>query len=56
MIIALVAQNHWKIHQMDVKSAFFNGFLDEEVNVEQRWGYEKKEHENQCLQAEESII
>jgi len=31
LIIALAAQRHWKIHQMDVKSAFLNGPLDEEV-------------------------
>ncbi|CAM8925254.1 unnamed protein product [Rhodiola kirilowii] len=34
MIIALAAQNRWKIHQMDVKSAFLNGVLEEEVYVE----------------------
>lgn len=27
LIIALAAQNHWKIHQMDFKSAFLNGTL-----------------------------
>ena len=29
LIISLAAQNKWKIHQMDVKSAFLNGFLEE---------------------------
>ncbi|XLT27854.1 hypothetical protein HN873_059146, partial [Arachis hypogaea] len=40
MIISLSAQNKWKIHQMDVKSAFLNGTLEEEVYVEQPAGYE----------------
>ena len=33
LIIALAAQRQWKIHQMDVKFAFLNGPLDEEVYV-----------------------
>ena len=39
MIISLSAQNKWKIYQMDVKSAFLNGTLEEEVYVEQPTGY-----------------
>ncbi|XP_026428625.1 uncharacterized protein LOC113324518 [Papaver somniferum] len=38
MIIALASQKHWKIFQMDVKSAFLNGILEEEVYVEQPAG------------------
>ena len=39
LIIALAAQRKWKIHQMDVKSAFLNGPLDEEVYVKQSPGF-----------------
>jgi len=39
LIIALDAQRQWKIHQMDVKSAFLNGPLDEEVYVKQSSGF-----------------
>ena len=28
LIISLAAQHRWKIHQMDVKSAFLNGILE----------------------------
>lgn len=28
LILAMVAQNHWKIHQMDMKSTCFNGLLE----------------------------
>ena len=35
MIISLSAQNNWKIYQMDVKYAFLNGIMEEEVYVEQ---------------------
>eukprot|EP00253_Pinus_taeda_P017588 PITA_17588 len=30
----------WKIHQMDVKTTFFNGFIQEEVYIEQPQGFE----------------
>ena len=42
LIISLAAQNRWKIHQMDVKSAFLNGVLEEEVYIQQPPGYEAK--------------
>jgi hypothetical protein len=31
MILALAAHNKWSVSQMDVKSAFLNGYLEEEV-------------------------
>lgn len=39
LIIVVAAQKQWKIHQMDVKSAFLNGPLDEEVYVKQPPGF-----------------
>jgi hypothetical protein len=35
LVIALTAHEGWEIHHMDVKSAFMNGDLQEEVYVEQ---------------------
>jgi hypothetical protein len=34
-IIALAAKMKWKLHQMDVKTAFLNGVIEEEVYIEQ---------------------
>ncbi|KAJ4723526.1 Retrovirus-related Pol polyprotein from transposon TNT 1-94 [Melia azedarach] len=49
LIISLAAQNKWKIHQMDVKSAFLNGVLEEEVYIQQPIGFEVKGQEDKVL-------
>ncbi|KAM1470398.1 hypothetical protein ACFX11_041122 [Malus domestica] len=38
-LIALAAQRSWKLYQLDVKSAFLNGELQEEVYVDQPEGF-----------------
>ena len=40
--MVVVAQFSRKIFQLDVKSAFLNGLLDEEIYIEQPKGYEVK--------------
>ena len=40
MFLAFAAHSNFKVYQMDVKSAFLNGELDEEVYVEQPPGFE----------------
>jgi hypothetical protein len=39
-IMAIAAKMGWKIHQMDVKTAFLNGFIKEKVYIEQPQGFE----------------
>jgi hypothetical protein len=33
-IITIAAKMGWRIHQMDIKTAFLNGFIEEEVYIE----------------------
>ena len=55
LVIALAAQKKWQIHQMDVKSAFLNGSLEEEVFVDQPVGYVKKGHEDKVLKLKKAL-
>ncbi|KAH9743970.1 hypothetical protein KPL70_003492 [Citrus sinensis] len=45
----------WKIFKIDVKSAFLNGFLEEEVYKEQPLGYMLKEHEDKVLRLKKPV-
>lgn len=42
LILALAANKGWKVHHLDVKTAFLNGELEEEVYVNQPEGYAVK--------------
>jgi hypothetical protein len=55
-IIALAAKMKWTLHQMDVKTTFLNGVIEEEVYIEQPQGFEVEDIEVSCLPIEESLI
>ena len=46
MILAYACSKDIKVYQMDVKSAFLNGELEEEVYIEQLEGFQSSENED----------
>ncbi|KAK4386396.1 Retrovirus-related Pol polyprotein from transposon RE2 [Sesamum angolense] len=54
-LIAMAANKKWKIYQMDVKSAFLNGYIDEEIYVEQPQGFIAKGSEEKVLRLKKAL-
>ncbi|KAK9140896.1 hypothetical protein Scep_010577 [Stephania cephalantha] len=46
LLLAMAAQSGWKVFQLDVKSAFLNGLLKEEIFVEQPDGFVVQDQED----------
>ena len=55
MIIALAARNSWSVYQLDVKSDFLHGDLNEAVFVEQPQDYEKKGEEYKVYKLKKAL-
>ncbi|GJU66865.1 retrovirus-related pol polyprotein from transposon TNT 1-94 [Tanacetum coccineum] len=55
LLISQAAQMKWQIYQMDVKSAFLNGVIGEEVYVEQPPGFIKVGKETQVLKLNKAL-
>jgi Reverse transcriptase (RNA-dependent DNA polymerase) len=55
LLIALAAQEGWRLHHMNVKSAFLNGELEEEVYVRQPPGFEEKGSEHKVLKLHKAL-
>ena len=53
--LSIAAQNKWPIHQMDVKSEFLNGYIEEEVYVEQPQGYEVPGQEHKVYRLKKAL-
>jgi hypothetical protein len=45
-ILAVAAQHKWSVYQLDVKSSFLNGILEEDVYVDQPLGFQIKGQEH----------
>jgi hypothetical protein len=55
MLLAVAAQGGWYVHHMDVKSAFLNGELREEVYVQQPPGFVAAGHEEKVLKLKKAL-
>eukprot|EP00253_Pinus_taeda_P010497 PITA_10497 len=55
VVLSIAEKNKWKVYQMDVKSAFLNGVLMEEVYIEQPLGYEKKGQEHKVCKLKKAL-
>src|SRR5712692_7010191 len=55
LLLALAALENWEIHQMDVKSAFLNGVLNEEIYMEQPQGFIAAEQENKVCRLKRAL-
>ena len=53
--MALVAHYDLELHQMDVKTAFLNGNLNEEVYMDQPMGFIEKGKEHMACKLKRSI-
>ena len=45
-VLILVAVEYLHLEQLDVKTVLLHGYLEEEINMQQRQGYEVKGKEN----------
>ncbi|PKA66174.1 Retrovirus-related Pol polyprotein from transposon TNT 1-94 [Apostasia shenzhenica] len=51
LLLAYSCIKNFKLFQMDVKSAFLNGFINEEVYVEQRFGFSES-----CISSKKGLV
>jgi hypothetical protein len=54
-LLAITTQHKWQLHEMDVKSSFLNGVLEEEVYVDQPLGFEVKEKPAKMYQLKKAL-
>ncbi|KAG8481238.1 hypothetical protein CXB51_026069 [Gossypium anomalum] len=55
LLFSLAAQKKWQIHQLDVKSAFLNGFLKEEIYIEQPDGFQVQGQEDKVYRLKKAL-
>ena len=55
LLLVLAALEDWEVHQLDIKLAFLNGVLDEEIYMEQPQGFISTGKETQVCQLKKAI-
>ena len=54
-IISLAAKMGWRVHQMDVKTAFLSRVIEEEVFIEQPKGFEVENRESHVCRLQRAL-
>ena len=54
-LISIAVEVGWKIHQMDAKTAFLNGIIQEEIYVAQPQGFEIHERESHVCRLKKAL-
>ena len=54
-IISLAAEMGWHVHQMNVKTAFLNGVIEEEVFIEQPEGFDVEDRETYVCRLQRAL-
>jgi len=55
LLLAFSCMSGFKLYQMDVKSAFLNGFINEEVYVEQSPSFKDHQHPNHVFKLKKAL-
>jgi hypothetical protein len=55
ILLALVASKGFKLYEMDVKNAFLNGVIQEEVYVRQTLGFENPKYPNRVYKISKAL-
>ncbi|CAL8083511.1 unnamed protein product [Prunus armeniaca] len=55
LLLVIASHLKFKLYQMDVKTAFLNGILNEEVYVEQQKGFEDPHHPNDVFRLKKAL-
>jgi hypothetical protein len=54
-VISIATEMGWKIHQMDVKTTFMNGLIEEEVYIENPLGFEVHGRESHVCRLKKAL-
>ena len=55
ILIAIAAQEEWELHHLDVKTAFLNGEIKEDIYITQPEGFEVKGKEDHILKLKKAL-
>jgi len=55
LLVEYACMKGFRLHQMDVKSAFLNGYIDEEVYVSQHPGFEDHNNPNHVFKLKKAL-